>query len=189
MSKTGKNKPSGPLLDIQNAIIHKMCRPQTPHAFICKHDLDQIWADHPLRDIFPTFTPEERETIRKRYIRVLSILIYVGWTDLKTRFRPVFLRYVGRGDLHLPFTDLAFLRTFGQVFSSYQYAFTPVVIEEHRKRCIQFVLPEHRLPFIEEPEYVRSGSYGSVTKRVIAPRCLLNKQDNKDNPEVCGHPL
>ena len=189
MPRAGKKKPSDPLLDIQNAISRKMRRPQTPHAFICKHDLDQVWADYPLRNLFPNFGPEECEAIRKSYICVLSILVYVDWTDLKSRFRPVFLREAGRDDEHLPFTDLAFLGTSRQIFASYQHAFTPVVIQEHREKYIQDIPTEHRLPFIDEPEDVGLGGYGSVTKRIIAPRCLRNQEDNTENPEVCGHSL
>ena len=187
MPKTGKKKATDHLLDVHNAITRRMHRQQhTAHMFICKHDLEQVWADHPLRLIFPTFTTEEQESIRKHYICVLSILIYVGWTDM-SRFRPLFLRETGRDDAHLPFNDLGFLGTSGQVFLSHQHAFKPVVIEEHNERHIQEISTEDRLPFIDEPETMGSGGYGSVTKRVIAPRCLWNKEDNKDNPEVCGN--
>ena len=177
------------LMSIQEAILEKMHRQQTPHMFICKHDLDLVWADHPLRNIFPNFDPREWETIRKRYIRVLSILIVVDWTGLRSRFRPVFLRDPGHDDEHLPFTDLKFLGTSGQVFASYQHAFTPIVIEERKEKHIQDIPAEYRLPFIYEPEDVRLGGYGSVTKRTIAPRCLKNKEDNTDNPEVGGRSL
>ncbi len=106
-----------------------------------------------------------------------------------SRFRPLFLREPGRDDANLPFKDLGFLGTSGQVFSSYQHAFKPVVIEEHNERHIQEIPTENRLPFIDEPEFMGIGGYGSITKRVIAPRCLSNKGDNKDNPEVCGNIL
>ena len=161
----------------------------TAHMFICKHDLDLLWAEYPLRNIFPKFTPDEIEATRDNYIRVLSILIYVGWADLRSRFRPVFLREKGRDDTHLPFSDVTFLGTSGQVFSSHQYAFTPTIIEEHNEKHIQEISIEYRLPFIGEPKNMRVGGYGSVTEREIAPRCLWNKEENKDNPEVGDHVL
>lgn len=190
MPKAGKKKAPEPkpLLDVQEAIQRKMHWRKTHREFICKYDLDQIWADYSLTQIFPNFTPQERESIRKDYMRVLSILIYIDWNGL-SRFRPLFLRENGRDDAHLPFTDLAFLAGSKDLFSFHQHAFKPVVIEEHNERHIQEISEEHRLPFTEEPELVGNGGYGSVTKRVIAPRCLWNKEENKDNPEVCGHSL
>ena len=186
MGKAGKKKGINPLMEITDAINLKMHRPYTPHMFICKNDLDQIWADHSLSGIFPSFSSDERQNIRNNFIRVLSMLIHVGWTDL-SRFRPLFLREPGRDDSHLPFEDLNFLGKFGPAVSFNQHAFKPVVIEEHNERYIQGISPKLRLPFIEEPEFLGKGGYGSVTKRVIAPRYLWNKEDNKDNPEVCGH--
>ena len=187
MPKTSKKKPVDPLLDIQGAINRKMHRRQTPHRFICKRDLDLIWADHPLRNIFPKFEQRDYESIRDSYICVLSILILINWPDLRSHFRPFFLREPERDDEHLPFTDLDFLGASGQVFSDYQHAFKPVIIEEHSQKHIQDIQSEYRLPFINEPEDVRLGGYGSVTKRIVAPRCLKNKESNQDNPEVCGH--
>ena len=188
MPKAGRKKPpTDPLLDIQDAINRKMHRQHTPHTFICKHDLIQVWADHPLREIFPKFDSKDLESIRDSYLCILSILILIDWTELRSRFRPVFLREPGRDDEHLPFTDLAFLGTSRQIFSDYQFAFTPVIIEEHTERFVQEIPTEYRLPFTNEPKDVRLGGYGSVTKRIIAPRCLKNKEDNRDNPEVCIH--
>ena len=186
MAKASKKKATDPLLDVYNAIERKMHRQHTPHIFISKYDLEQVWADHPLSQIFPTYDPEERESIRQNYIRVLSTLVYIGWSDM-SRFRPLFLREVGRDDASLPFTNMTFLGTSEHMFSTYQHAFKPVVIEERNERHIQNIPTEHRLPFMHEPEFMGSGGYGSVTKRVIAPRCLRNEEDNKDNPEVCGH--
>ena len=187
MPKASKNKSNDPVLDIQGAINSKMNRPTSAHRFICKHDLVQIWADHPLADIFPKFAQDECDSIRRHYICVLSILIFINWPDLKSGFRPTFLREKERDDDHLPFTDLAFLRASSHLFSDYQHAFKPIIIEEHSQRYIQVIPSESRLPFIKEPEDVRLGGYGSVTKRTIASRCLINKEKNQDNPEVCGH--
>ena len=189
MPKAGKKKPHEPLVDIQDAINRKMCRPQTPYEFICKHDLNEVWPDERLRNLFPNFSWEECKTIRESYICVLSILVYIDWGDLKTRFRPVFLREAERDDEHLPFTDLDFLGTSRQMFASFQHAFTPVVIQEHNKNYIQDIPTESRLPFLHEPEDVGLGGYGSVTKRAIAPRYLRNQADNKENPDVCDHYL
>lgn len=190
MGKGGKKKVYDPLRDVRDAINCAMHRQHTPHMFISKHDLDQVWADHSLKDCLPKSNPDERRRIMRDFLRVLSILIHAEWIDLRLRFRPLFLREKGRADAHLPFEDLSFLGNFGPTeFFSRQHAFNPVIIQEHNKKYIQGVLPECRLPFIEEPEHMGRGGYGSVTKRVIAPRCLLNKQDNKDNPEVCVHLL
>ena len=189
MPKAGKKMASDPLVSIQEAILSKMHRQETPYMFICKHDLDLVWADHPLCNIFPNFNPSEWDMIRKRYIRVLSILIIIDWTDLTRRFRPVFLRDPKHDDQHLPFNDLKFLGPSRQIFASYQHAFTPIVIEERKEKHIQDIPAECRLPFINEPEDVRLGGYGSVTKRIIAPRCLKNMKDKTDNSEVGGRSL
>lgn len=185
MAKASK-KMSDPLLDVYNAIKRKMHRQRTAHVFICKYDLEQVWADRPLSQIFPSYKSEDWEDIRGNYICVLSILVYIGWTDM-SRFRPLFLREVGRDDANLPFTDLTFLGTSGHMFSLHQHEFKPVIIEERNERYIQNIPTEHRLPFIHDPEFMGNGSYGSVTKRVIATRCLRNEENNKDNPEVCGN--
>ena len=186
MPKASKKKPNDHILDVQTAINRRMHRQQTNDQFICKHDLLLIWADHPLQNIFPNFETREYESIRDHYICVLSTLVLIDWTDISSRFRPVFLREAGRDDEHLPFTDLAFLGASGPIFSVYQYAVKPIIIEEHSQKHIQDVRSEFRLPFINEPEDVRLGGYGSVTKRIVAPRCLRNKEDNTDNPEVGG---
>lgn len=189
MPRARKKKAIDPFQEIENAINGKMHRRHTAHMFICKHDLDQVWADHPLRTIFPSFSQDECDSTRQRYICVLSILVYAKWADLKSRFRPLFLREDGRDDTHLPFKNLDFLGEFAPAFSSYQQAFKPAIIEERNERYIQSIPPECRLPFIGEPEPLGKGGYGSVTKRVIAPRCLWNKRDNKENKEVCGNSL
>ena len=182
-----KKKMNDPLLVVQEAIKSKMChRDQINDMFICKDDLLSVWADHPLHNIFPNFGPTEWASIRGSYICVLSTLVLIDWTDLRSRFRPVFLREVGRDDEHLPFTDLAFLGASGPSFSSFQHAFKPIIIEEHSQKYIQEIRSEHRLPFVEKPEHLRLGGYGTVTKRIIARRCLINKERNQDNPEVCG---
>lgn len=186
MPKSSKTKATDPLLDVYNAIKQGMHRQRTPQVFICKHDLEQVWADHPLSQIFPNYEPEEWGTIRRDYICVLSILVYIGWTDM-SRFRPLFLREVGRDDAHLPFTKMDFLGTSEHMFSLHQHAFKPIIIEERNERHIQNIPTERRLPFTDEPESMGSGGYGSVTKRVIASRCLKNEEDNRDNPEVFSH--
>lgn len=193
MPKAGKRKATDSvsqkqLLQIQQAIKGKMHRQNTAQMFICRDDLKQVWAPHALSHMFPNLVSEDWNSIREEYICVLSILIYIGWTDW-SRFRPLFLRESGRDDSCLPFADLAFLETSELVFSSHQHSFTPVVIEEHNQPHIQVIKPEYRLPFMDEPESLGTGGYGSVTKRVIAPRCLWNSEDNKDNPKVCPHPL
>lgn len=186
MGRGGRKRANNPLDEIQDAINRAMYRQRTPHIFICKHGLDQVWAEHSLNDLLPNLTRDEQRLTRGNYLRVLSILIHAKWTDL-SRFRPLFLREAGRDDAHLPFKDLEFLGNFGPTFSFHQHAFTPVIIEEHNGKYIQGVEPELRLPFTEEPEPMGNGGYGSVTKRVIARRCLRNKQENRDNPEVRGH--
>lgn len=183
-----KSNDHDPLLVVQDAINRKMNHgDQTNAMFICKDDLVSIWADHPLRNIFPNFEQREYESIRARYICVLSTLVLIDWPDIRSRFRPVFLREGERDDEHLPFTDLAFLGASGRSFSAFQQAFKPIIIEEHSQKHIQVIRSEYRLPFIKKPENVRLGGYGSVTKRTIARRCLKNMERNQDNLEVCGY--
>ena len=197
MGRNGKKKANQSVLanhndiksivsSIQKAINSRMHRQKEPdRKFICRHDLDQVWkSSPPIEKIFPNFDAKECESVRTEYICVLSILIYIDWSDWSL-FRPNILR-PGHKDLDLPFNDLNFLGTSGQVFSDHQYSFTPVVIEKHRKAHIQFIKPEVYLPFIEEPDFLGKGGYGSVTRRVIAPRCLVDKEGKSENSEVCA---
>lgn len=185
-----KTKVINPVKAIQEAIRSKMHNSDDPSdaskVFICEEDLKEAWRDHDLVTIFPStkFNNEEREVIREHFLRVLSILILVGWSneDLLTKFRPQFLRVAGRRDENLPLSEeeLAFLDTSAFIFGQQQFAFYPAIIEAFDRSYIQKIEKAKRLPFSGKPEKVGEGAYGIVSKVVIAPRCLRHISVNEE---------
>ena len=188
-----KNDVQNTVLNIQRAIQKSMHRQEnSARMFICKHDLEQIWKGSPsIKNIFPNFNTDECEYVIKECICILSTLVFIGWSDWSL-FRPDIIRAKLK-DTDLPFKDTSFLKSFLKTsepaFSYYQHSFTPVVIEKWRETHIQPIPPELYLPFIEAPDLMGKGGYGSVTRRVIAPRCLEDKEGKSYNSEVCGHAL
>ena len=164
---------------------------EASRVFICEHNLDEAWKDHDLRTIFPStkFSAEERKTIRERFLRVLSILILIGWSgdDLVNKFRSQFLRAAeGREDKDLPLDEdkLGFLDISSYIFWQQQFAFCPAIIEESDTSHLQRIDSDRRLPFDGKPREVGGGAYGSVSQVTIAPRCLRHKGKGRENFKV-----
>ena len=193
-SEPAKAKAGSPIKAIQEAIRSKMYNSDDPSdtakVFITEYNLELAWRDHDLITIFPSskFTKENRDNIRARFIRVLSILILIGWSneDLLTKFRSQFLRATGREDKDLPLAEenLAFLDTSTFVFWQQQFAFCPAIVEESDYSHIQEIEKDKRLPFSGKPVQVGDGAYGTVSKVVIAPRCLRHIDRETQNTQV-----
>lgn len=187
-----KGKVVSPIKALQDAIRTSMYNADdASRVFVCEHNLQEAWRDHDLRTIFPSykFSAEERGTIRERFLRVLSILILIGWSadDLVNKFRYQFLRAAeGRADKDLPLDEgkLGFLDTFSYMFWQQQFAFCPAIIEERENSHIQRIKSDRRLPFTGKPVEVGGGAYGSVSQVTIAPRCLRHWGKKVENFEV-----
>ena len=189
-----KGRVASPVKALQDAIRTRMYNADDPsdasRVFICEHNLQRAWRDHDLKTIFPSskFSSEERETIRDRFLRALSVLILIGWSgdDLVNRFRSQFLRVEGREDKDLPLDEekLGFLDTSSFMFWQQQFAFCPATIEESESSHIQRIKTDKRLPFTGKPIEVGGGAYGSVSQVTIAPRCLRHIGKETENIKV-----
>ena len=189
-----RGKVASPVKALQDAIRTRMYNADDPsdasRVFICEHNLQRAWRDHDLKTIFPStkFSSEERETIRERFLRALSVLILIGWSgdDLVNKFRSQFLRVEGREDKDLPLDEekLGFLDTSSFIFWQQQFAFCPAIIEESESSHIQRIKTDKRLPFTGKPVEVGGGAYGSVSQVTIAPRCLRHIGKETENIKV-----
>ncbi len=190
-------KTISPLKSLQDAIRTRMYNADDPsdasRVFICEHDLQRAWRDHDLKTIFPPtkYSPEEIETIRDHFLRVLSVLILIGWSsdNLVNKFRSQFLRAVGREDNDLPIDEkeLEFLDTSSFTFWQQQFAFCPAIILESEYSHIQRIEEDRRLPLSGKPVEVGGGAYGRVSQVTIAPRCLRHTENSTDNFKVTCH--
>lgn len=174
---------------IENAMRH---RHDLSKRFICEPDLRQIWGTFGLQTIFPSrsWNTQTIDVIRNEYLKVLSILIYVGITpsDLMAHFRAQFVGYPNqRSDRNLPLhsKELSFLQgRLRRAFCEEQYAFIPVVIEERENSHVQIVESERRLPFLEGSVEIGWGGYGRITEVTIAPRQFYSQARELENPHV-----
>ena len=181
---------------LQDAIRTRMYNADDPldasRVFICEHNLQRAWRDHDLKSIFPPskYRQEEIDTIRDRFLRVLSALILIGWSsdDLVSKFRSQFLRTPGREDKDLPIdrSQLGFLRPFSFTFWQQQFAFCPAIIVEYEYSRIQTIETGRRLPFSGKLVEVGGGAYGKVSQVTIAPRCLRT-ENGTENFKVTRH--
>ena len=192
-----EGKTISPVKSLQDAIRTRMYNADDPsdasRVFICEHNLQRAWRDHDLKTIFPPskYSLEEIETIRDRFLRVLSVLILIGWSsdDLLNKFRFQFLRAAGREDNDLPIERerLEFLDTSSLMFWQQQFAFCPAIILESEYSHIQRIETYRRLPFSGKPVEVGGGAYGRVSQVTIAPRCLRHAENGTDNYKVICH--
>ena len=172
------------MLRIQESLGESMhLRDSIPEKFICKEKLDKVWLQHPVKIIpaFENLSENELKAVERRFLRVLSILIFIGW-DL-VRFRPVFLR-TDLDDSKLFFSkeQLQELGLNAQAFYDSQSIFKPVVIKQSPEVSKQNIDINHRLPFITKPELLGKGGFGEVTKRVIAAGCF--EETRVDEPPI-----
>ena len=180
-------------LDIQREIAESMYFNENgAKTFICRSRIEQIWSRHSIRDIpgFGNFTIDERNDVRSSFMLVLSIVIYMGWSELQ-RFRAVFMR-TGLDDSGLFFTEDQLINGLGRVtrtFLATQYQFKPAIIQRKREAFKQIIESSWRLPFTQE-EFLGQGGFGSVTRRTVAPRCFSDEvTGTRENSEVCMRPL
>ncbi|KAL8717866.1 MAG: hypothetical protein Q9225_004935 [Loekoesia sp. 1 TL-2023] len=138
--------------------------------FICEWRLNQVWSNYTLEQIsaFQYWDKKELDMIKRDYVKVLSILILIGWP--LNRFRPVF--YV-KDKLKLDDSKLFYkkgnlrqLEGQERSFLSTQYLFKPEVIIAGPKAYIQEVQKESRLPFTDESEPLGQVSFNYEVKNL-----------------------
>jgi hypothetical protein len=147
--------------------------------FVPQKAIREIWPSDRVRQFLSIFDYEpDDETlryIRDHLLKILSILVAIDWGEW-IRFRSVFLEPMKDprhcrldGSIPFPLVDLedeAFLGEWGEIFYTTQHAFAPIEIKQGE---VNYYPSWMRLPFIRsKSERLGKGTYGSVTKEVIA---------------------
>jgi serine/threonine protein kinase len=156
--------------------------------FISRDCLDQIWSNNDLRDYVLGLGIGDWSFIEGNLIKTLSILAWIHW-DEWSQLAQIFASHTDsnnvpdRLDKDLPYEDNALLARTDFLSDSYfagrfyedQFIFLPVVLIENRD--LEFPR-DRRLPFVSESESMGTGSYGTVTKVVVAKGHFMNAQGN-----------
>ena len=175
--------------DIENAITGILERKENENEqFACEHKLKIVWdKDHRLEKLLGKhLSLEQLEFVRENLIKVLSTLIWIDWHRW-TEFQRIFLdHYDGEGrrdrlDNSFPIEDgdklahSSFLADSASArhFRVHQHVFLPIFIEEHEDQTYP---KTRRLPFVNESGDIREGSYGRVSKEIVACRYFVHKQ-------------
>ena len=170
---------------IMVAMKEKMHRYTEPNKkFICHYDLKDILLAHS-NDIFAfekDWKPQEKTQLLEHCCQVLGLLIRIGAFTALPGIRSIFFKRGGIvhrepviTDKHLPITEeseIAFLPTakLKEDFLDQQHIIKPYVFEEERPSTTLVVPSNARLPFIEEEAGIGTGSYGYVSKVLVAKR-------------------
>lgn len=177
--------------DIENAITGILERKENENEqFACEHKLKTVWNEnqHLEKLLEGHLSPEQIDFVRGNLIKVLSTLIWIDWHRW-SEFQRIFLDHCNsegrrdRLDDSLPIedreqlADSSFLADSASArhFLVGQHVFLPIPIEEHED---QICSKTRRLPFIRESGEIRGGSYGQVSKEVVACRYFIHKQLN-----------
>ena len=165
-----------PIRKIQRSLRRSMYRGESQsEMFITEAGLLQVWSEHTIGSIsaFDNFDEETKNVVRLRYLRVLSILVFIAWPDLQL-FRPQFMHSdLDDSKLFLDEKQVELMGSSAENFLDRQYIFKPEMIVQKHEDFIQKVDANCRLPFIDAPEHLGQGGFGAVTKRTIAPRCFV----------------
>ena len=182
---------------IREEIASKMHRAGDPtKRFMTEEVLRGIWkADAKLIHLgnILKLNSDEKDIVEKDLLQTLTILVMICWTNW-ARFKDIFLHHqtakgkrdrTDRAICEYTFEGLvsqSFLNSSAkaQSFLDNRYSFQPLFIEEGK--IIVKKDKGWRLPFQDESgEVIGNGSYGEVTKEVIAARQFRNSEslDNK----------
>jgi hypothetical protein len=169
-----------------------MCRSEEPgKAFICEHVVQSIWSNgNDIRGLLNSrrWDDDEIGLIQKDFIKVLSILILVGFDTQLSTYCETYLNEKEFTDHKLPFDREKLLHFLDERkasrFWEHQYKFLPVLIENDSLN----IEPQFRLPFVSERSGIARGSYGVVDEVSVAPGYLM--RDGSSNwPNVSSPPL
>jgi hypothetical protein len=135
------------------------------------------------------WTTEDGRMVQSRLMRILSLLVFVNFTDWRT-FKSFYL--YGRSEIadeNLPITDACSLDgcfphdpAFRDQFMEKQYMFVPIKITEDDDGVnLQSRWTEHyRLPSILS-QVMGSGTSGIVTKELIAARHIRQTNGHENS--------
>ena len=154
-------------------------RARGQEPFICYYELRSIWGDNRIQKLVSHIAPERKsDVVYQKLLRVVSILVFIGWDRWTTDFETIFLakdkteEQYDWLDAKLPFADFSFLPSrYRYHFSINQYIFLPIRIEQGKN---QEVSSERRLPFVDSSDVVGRGGFGEVTRCKIAPGQFLD---------------
>jgi hypothetical protein len=177
---------------ISSAMYSNGVRDDRSQSFITQERLKEVWMRQRnsscLLDEFLQYLPKfSRDEVQNFLLNIISILVFIHWDDW-----PSFTGYFGlaRGkfkDEHLPLSAEQCEEVFrsspsdGSEFRQIQYAFIPVQIQQNSTRALPET--EWRLPLTSEGQKNETGSYGTVTKVIIAKGYFRNR-NGKMNDEV-----
>jgi len=176
----GREAASQAIRKAYSKLDQAMKRPANrDNAYICSRDVESCWSTARIRiALLPEpWTDTEIITIKQRFIRVLSILVYTGAHDYLQSFRSQFFD-ANRDDDQLPFEQqhLSFLGyLYKQKFYEEQYRFIPVTIVDKSDPHSQHIEESRRLPFEVVEENIGLGGYGRVDRVRISPGYLQLK--------------
>ena len=151
------------------------------YMFITSHVLEKIWTTECLQGFFEGFPWADKnflETVRRKFLRVLSILVRIEWGGFEN-FKTAFYDNPGRQDSDLPFHDVGGIKQLDSItannFSTRQYHFIPLTIEVNKD---QKVSESHLFPFVKKSEVIaeEKGSFCIVYKEIVASRQLINSE-------------
>lgn len=151
------------------------------YMFITSHVLEKIWTSECLEGFFEGFPWADKnflENVRRKFLRVLSILVRIEWRGFE-HFKIAFYDNPGRQDSDLPFHDPSGIKQLDSItannFSTRQYNFIPITIEVNKD---QEVSESHLFPFVKKSEVLAKGedSICTVYKEIVAARQLINSK-------------
>ncbi|KAL9607552.1 MAG: hypothetical protein Q9167_007545 [Letrouitia subvulpina] len=151
--------------------------------FICAPKLLDFWNEYHVENIaaFENYDRAVFPQIRKKFLRVLSIVIFIEWSDLKL-FEAVFVKEnLDDDSLFFDEHQLRGMVTGIDNFLVQQYIFRPEIIKSKQQSYIQVIPARNRLPFLDTPEVIGNGGFGAVSKRRIAPNCF--EEIHSDNTQ------
>jgi len=169
---------------IREKLEEKMVRSHdSSKRFVTKHSQELIWKES---DNLRTLSRHAKlgfdntDLLEENFLQTISILVSIGWREW-SRFGDIFIDHRetngdrDRTDNAIPKYTFQLLAEYGFLgrpglarrFLEERYAFCPIVVKEGMSLTLE---KGWRLPFIEEEVEIGRGSYGAVTKEVIAIR-------------------
>ncbi|KAH7398548.1 kinase-like domain-containing protein [Pyrenochaeta sp. MPI-SDFR-AT-0127] len=156
--------------------------------FIPYDEIERAWTGHDVIEAVlcvAELSTDGLERIRKNFLRVLSILIWINGTEC---LDDIGNRMVEGRDL--PFKDTGLPAGLDSLkwledpllrpkFQSLQHIFVPATLCESSE--VQDINKDCRLPFQEISEDVSSGAYGVVDKVTIAPFHFFTRHEEHTN--------
>ena len=191
------------LQKISADILERFIQRDDEPGFITNSDLKEIWTEPRIKELFndQSWTSESflgrpvLEQIGQYFLKVLSILVYIGWDDL-SNFYTEFVRHqdkdgkLDRQDEDLP-AKPATLQAIGQGYNAAilardflrdQYKFIPIVI--HEGADLDLPTDKYILPLLNEAKEIGRGSFFYIYEVTIPRGQFRNYEYEEYNSEV-----